>query len=91
MYVTIENKLLTFHGRPTTQAIEDMGPVLLQIGCKQSKENIRAVADLMNRTTTYDPGFSSDLYHPASCGVHPRFDGVALLYKAGQLAVFGRC
>jgi len=90
MYVTIENKLLTFHGRPTTQAIMDMGPVLLQVGCKQSKENIKAVADLMTRTREFEPGFSSDLYHPAACGVHPRFDGVGLIIKASGLAIYGR-
>lgn len=91
MFVTIENKKLTFYGRPTTQAVMDMGPVLLQISCKQSKTNIQAVADLFWELDVLEVDCSSDLGHPAACGVHPRFDGTALVNKAFLKALTKPC
>jgi len=89
MYATIDHGNLTLHGNPTTSDFRDMGPVLVQTTCRQTKENIAAVADVLKRHHCQEVLFSSDLYHPAACGVHPRFDGVALITKALDKA-FGR-
>jgi hypothetical protein len=86
MFATIDQGHLNLHGNPTTSDFRDMGPVLVSVTCKQTKENIAAVAAVLKSRGCQEVGFSSDLYHPAACGVHPRFDGVALISRAIALA-----
>ena len=79
MFATVTKGQLVFHGETREM---DMGPVLLAVPARQTKETIAAVAALFRATGTMEINCSSSLDYPRDGEAHPRFNGHGLIDKA---------